>query len=120
MFELSVKSDFAAAHFLRGYEGKCKHLHGHTWKVEVVLGSRVLNSIGMVCDFMIVKRDLRELLEEFDHKNLNDLSYFKKYNPTTEHLAKYIFDAFSRRHKTLKVKRVTVWESDFCSVTYSP
>lgn len=119
MYELSIKSDFAAAHFLRGYEGKCKNLHGHTWKVELVLEGRELDKAGMVVDFAVVKKQLKEFLEELDHAHLNDLPYFKEINPTTENLAKYIFDEFPKRYRPLKVKRVTVWESDQASVTYS-
>ena len=118
MYELSVKSDFASAHFLRGYEGKCKTLHGHTWKVELVIESDKLVKIGMVADFAVVKKQLRDFLEELDHVHLNDLPYFKEINPTTENLAKYIFDEFPKRYGLIRLKRVTVWESDQASITY--
>lgn len=118
MFELSVSSDFAASHMLRGYEGKCKNLHGHTWKVEVVLAGDDLNDIGMVVDFALVKKQLRGFLETLDHVHLNDLPAFKDVNPTSENIAKYIFEQFSALCRPLILKRVRVWESDTSSVTY--
>ena len=63
MFELSIKGDIAAAHFLRGYEGPCKNLHGHTWKIEVTCISSQLDSIGMVADFAMLKKYLKELIK---------------------------------------------------------
>ncbi len=119
MYELSIKSDFASAHYLRGYEGKCKTLHGHTWKVELTIESQELDTIGMVRDFALLKKQLKEFLEELDHVHLNELPYFKDVNPTTENLAKYIFDGFSKRYGPVKLKKVTVWESDQASVAYS-
>ena len=119
MYELSVKSDFAASHYLRGYDGKCRDLHGHTWKVEVVLQKSKLNTIGMVVDFTVMKKKLREFLEDIDHHHLNDLPVFKKVNPTTENLAKYIFDGFSKECRPFKVAKVIVWESDNASIVYS-
>ena len=118
MYELAIKSDFSSAHFLRGYEGKCKTLHGHTWQVEVVILGEVLDSIGMVTDFVAIKKELKHFLEAIDHVNLNDLPYFKEVNPTTENLAKYIFDEFPKKYSGIRLKQVTVWESDHASVTY--
>ena len=118
MFELSIKGDFAAAHRLHGYEGNCKDLHGHTWKVEVVIAADQLDKIGMVMDFKIVKIKLKELLSKIDHVYLNSLAAFKENNPTTENLAKYIFEEFSLVCQPLQIKRVQVWESDSASVVY--
>ena len=120
MYELGVKGHFAASHLLKGYEGKCKDLHGHTWKVELVIESQKLDAIGMVADFAEVKKQLNDFLESLDHVHLNDTPPFNQTNPTTENLAKYIFDKFSQRHRFLKIKRVTVWESDTASITYQP
>ena len=120
MFELSIKEEFAAAHLLRGYEGNCKDLHGHTWKVETVLESPRLDPIGMVMDFKVVRMKLRELLSRLDHRYLNDLPAFKEVNPTTENLAQYIYEEFAKECRPLTVKCVRVWESDRASVTYFP
>lgn len=119
MYELSVKGDFCAAHFLKGYEGKCKTLHGHTWKVEVTIASEHLDKIGMVADFALIKKNLREFLETIDHVHLNELPYFKDVNPTTENLAKYIYDEFPKKYGPFTITKVTVWESDSASITYT-
>lgn len=118
MFELSIKGDFAAAHQLHGYQGNCKELHGHTWKVEAVIEGDQLDSIGMLMDFKVAKIKLKEILSTIDHVYLNNLPAFQKNNPTTEHLAKYIFEEFSKACHPLKVKRVQVWESETASVVY--
>lgn len=118
MYELTIKGDIASAHYLRGYEGKCKDLHGHTWKVEVVIASEELDNIGMVADFAVLKMQLKEFLTAIDHVCLNDLPYFKDVNPTTENIAKYIYTHFADVVAPLKLKQVQVWESDLASVTY--
>ena len=66
MFEVSVQETFAAAHFLRGYQGKCERLHGHNYRVEVTVAGEKLDSIGMLCDFVVIKRELRKLLERLE------------------------------------------------------
>ena len=118
MFELSVAGDIAAAHFLRGYDGPCKNLHGHTWKIEIVLVSETLDEIGMVADFAVIKKKLREFLHGLDHVCLNDLAYFKEKNPTTENIARYVYKNFASAVSPLKIKQVRVWESETSSVTY--
>lgn len=118
LFELSIKGDFASAHFLRDYDGPCKDLHGHTWKVEVAVTSPKLNRIGLVVDFRLIKRQLKDFLMIIDHVNLNEIAYFKKVNPSTENLAKYIYREFGKVVRPFKIKQVTVWESDAASVRY--
>jgi 6-pyruvoyltetrahydropterin/6-carboxytetrahydropterin synthase len=120
MYELAITGDFAASHMLAGYEGNCKNLHGHTWKVEAFLESSRLDSIGMVMDFKLAKKKLKDVLTRLDHVHLNDLAVFAHVNPTTENLAKYIFEEFSKECGPFKVKRVRVWESDSASITYCP
>ena len=121
MFELIIQTDFAAAHRLREYEGACENLHGHNWKVDVVLASERLNSLGMVVDFKEVKAALSEILGEFDHTYLNDNERFQTINPTTENIAKIICEELSARlPEGVRVKSVTSWESDRCGATYLP
>jgi len=109
MFELMVEDSFDAAHALRGYEGPCENLHGHTWKVQVFLEGKKLNRIGMLEDFKTIKKELRNILEEFDHRLLNDLAPFITKNPTSENLSEIIFEKM--KNKLRSVVRVTVWES---------
>ena len=118
MYELTIKSDIASAHFIPGYEGPCKNLHGHTWKIAVSLESQMLDRLGMVADFALLKKKLKEFLTDLDHVCLNDLAYFKEHPPTTENIAKYVFKNFSKMIAPLKIKQVQVWESEAASVVY--
>ena len=121
MYKLRVSSEFSAAHNLREYKGKCEALHGHNWKVEVVIAAKNVNRQGLVVDFHEIKNMVKAALEELDHNYLNQLDYFKKHNPTSENLAKYIFDEIKAQipSKKIRLQEVTVWESDQCSATYS-
>ena len=120
MYELTIDSGFSAAHNLRGYEGNCERLHGHNWKVRATLCAGKLNKLGMVADFRDVKKLLKEILGDFDHRYLNDLKEFRKTNPTTENIARIIHAKLSRKlPKNVRVKSVTAWESDACGATYS-
>ena len=117
MYSIKVEGDFSSAHNLRGYRGKCEDLHGHNWRVEVIICGMRLDKIGMLADFKIVKSKLYNILDKLDHKYLNDIAYFKKNNPTSENIAKYIYDRL--REQKLKVSSVIVWESEKCCATYS-
>ncbi len=119
MFEVCVVTSFGAAHNLRGYRGKCEELHGHNWKVETVLAAGKLDKIGMVADFTVIKADLKNVLSQLDHKYLNDVPYFKKINPTSENIAKFIYAQMKKLARPgVKISRVTVWETDTSFATY--
>lgn len=91
MFEVRVESDFAAAHFLRDYHGKCENLHGHNYKVYAHVRGEVLNEGGMLLDFTQLKGALRAVCKTLDHTNLNDLEVFDQ-NPSAERIAMFIYD----------------------------
>lgn len=116
MYCVKVEGHFSSAHSLRGYKGKCEDLHGHNWKVEVRARSQDLGPGGMVVDFKILKARLNALLETLDHTYLNRIPYFKKVNPTSENIAKYLFDKLEVSIPALDA--VTVWESENSSATY--
>ncbi len=119
MYELIVEADFAAAHSLRGYRGQCENLHGHNWKVQVVLKAEALDGLGMVMDFKEVKCALGEILEGFDHKHLNELASFKEENPTTENVSRVLYHELSKRlPQRISVSKVTTWESACCGASY--
>jgi 6-pyruvoyltetrahydropterin/6-carboxytetrahydropterin synthase len=118
MFELTVRSDFSSAHFLRDYNGQCKNLHGHTWQVAVTLAGESLNGIGVMADFVEMKRHLQSILEKLDHACLNDLEFFKVNNPTAENLAQYIYREYKALIAPLRLVKVQVWESDKADVVY--
>ncbi|MBD3379900.1 MAG: 6-carboxytetrahydropterin synthase QueD [Candidatus Omnitrophica bacterium] len=119
MYKVKVFGHFSGAHNLRGYKGKCEELHGHNWKVEVAASSEKLDDLGMVIDFTELKKSLKACLSGLDHKYLNDIEYFKDNNPTSENMAKYIFDRVSEIRKDVKIDSVTVWETETSSATYS-
>ena len=116
MHSVEVELHFSSAHNLRGYKGKCESLHGHNWKIVAVAEREKLNNLGMVMDFHDLKSHLRAILDKLDHKYLNSVSYFKKFNPTSENIAKYIYDLLKR--KVSGLKSITVWESHNSSATY--
>lgn len=91
MFEVRVQADFAAAHFLRDYNGKCENLHGHNYKVYAHVRGEKLNEGGMLMDFALLKNALRTVCKKVDHTNLNDLAVFDQ-NPSAERIAVYIYD----------------------------
>ena len=118
MYSLKVQGTFSSAHNLRGYKGKCEDLHGHNWVVEIVIKSGQLDNIGMVLDFKYLKKKLNACLEQMDHKYLNKLAYFKRINPTSENIARHIYDQLKPLIPLLSC--VTVWENSTSSATYEP
>lgn len=120
MFELKIISQFAAAHQLRAFHGKCEQLHGHNWKVEVYVTGNTLGDDGLLIDFGIIKADTKKALKELDHKFLNELTPFKEENPSSENIARYIYDYLSNslNNDKVKVSRVAAWESDTACATY--
>jgi 6-pyruvoyltetrahydropterin/6-carboxytetrahydropterin synthase len=118
MFEVSVRDHIASAHQLHGYDGPCKFMHGHTWKVEVVVTGNNLDEVGLLADFKVIKLKLKEILTPLDHVVLNDLQAFKGLNPSTENLARHIYRALKDNSSPLYLKHVQVWESDTASVIY--
>ena len=120
MFELSVEVSFSAAHQLRGYKGKCENMHGHNWKVQVSVMAENLNDIDIAIDFHDLKRMAREVVAPLDHAYLNDLFPFTEKNPSSENMAKWIFDSMKKKitEENVRVSAVTVWESDTASATY--
>lgn len=119
MYTVKVTSQFSGAHNLRGHKGKCEELHGHNWRVEAEASSKILNDMAMVIDFNDLKNSLNNVISVFDHKYLNEIEYFKKINPTSESIAKYVYDKMIEENPNLIIKAVTVWETDSSSAVYS-
>ena len=121
MYEITVHSHFSGAHRLRYLHGKCEELHGHNWKVEVSVVSNRLAKEGVVIDFGILKQKVEKVLKPLDHTYLNDLPYFSGIEPSSENIAKYIFDTLVPGMKKygVRLKRVTAWESDTACASYS-
>ncbi len=119
MYEVSIRKSFSAAHTL-DIGGKCENLHGHNFTVDVTVASKNLDSEGLVVDFRILKAWTDDVLEQLDHKFLNDLPVFQGINPSSENIARFIFDSLAERtdKNNLQISKVTVWESNTSWATY--
>jgi len=120
VYELTILSHFSGAHRLRSLHGQCEELHGHNWKIEVSVTSRRLNKGGMVVDFGILKQRVARVLKALDHTYLNELPYFSKKEPSSENIAKFVFDRLKAELKGQPVvlSQVTAWESETACATY--
>ena len=114
MFEVRVEADFAAAHFLKDYNGKCENLHGHNYKVFAHVKGTELNEGGMLLDFSLLKKVLKSVCKELDHTNLNDMEIFMN-NPSAERIAMYIFNQIIVKMKENNIDLSV--KDDFKSVT---
>ncbi|HBF42238.1 MAG TPA: 6-carboxytetrahydropterin synthase QueD [Desulfobacteraceae bacterium] len=120
MYELKIISQFAAAHQLRDFKGGCENLHGHNWKIEVFVTGQKLKKNGLIIDFRVIKDATKKVLDELDHKFLNELEVFKNLNPSSENISCHIFKSLSKKLNDgdVKVSKVTAWESDSSCATY--
>lgn len=120
MFELMIETLFSAAHQLRGYKGECEKLHGHNWKVQVYVLAEKLNEIDISIDFHTLKEVAEEVIAPLDHGMLNEIFPFTEKNPSSENIAKWIFDSLKKRldNENINLSAVTVWESETASATY--
>ncbi len=122
MYYLSVEKHFDAAHFLRGYRGKCEAMHGHRFNVVVSIKSSSLNEIGIAYDFTELKQHLGDVISRFDHTCLNDIAPFDRINPSSENLATLIYNELQPKlaGAPVSLSAVEVWESPQSRVSYSP
>lgn len=124
VFGIKVLLDFAAAHHIVGYPGDCARPHGHNYKLEIEATTPVLNPIGLAADFKTIKRMAKEVVDQLDHRNLNELPAFTAENPTAENIACYLFECLENQLRAnpetenLTLKTVTVWENDRCAASY--
>jgi 6-pyruvoyltetrahydropterin/6-carboxytetrahydropterin synthase len=124
MFEITVEESFAAGHYLREYKGKCENPHGHNYRVRVKLAGQELDKAGLLVDFKDLKELMKPVIERLDHQMMNDLTPFTTVNPSAENLAKHFYEETSAKLKSVtngrvRVKEVTVWETDSTTATYS-
>jgi len=122
MYEISIEQHFDAAHFLRGYRGKCEALHGHRFRVVVKIKSSVVNDIGIAYDFVELKQHLAAILTRYDHTCLNEVSPFDKINPSSENIAATIYNELQPEltEAPVSLSCVEVWESPQTGVIYTP
>ena len=121
LWRLTVRGEFASAHALRHYQGKCESLHGHNYSVEMVVeGETLTPDTELVVDFTVLKKELRTELGLIDHVNLNEYPPFDTVNPSSENLARYIYRNMKVRLAEMPIRlySVTVGETAMQSATY--
>jgi 6-pyruvoyltetrahydropterin/6-carboxytetrahydropterin synthase len=123
MFEITIEESFAAGHALRNYRGKCENVHGHNYRCHVTVAGEQLDEIGLLVDFVELKRVVHTVLDRMDHQWLNEFPPFDVLNPSAENMAKYIYDEVNGSLKTkegVRVASVRLWETDTASAIYRP
>jgi 6-pyruvoyltetrahydropterin/6-carboxytetrahydropterin synthase len=119
MYRISVYDYFSSAHQLKGYEGKCEEIHGHNWKVEIEVEGKGLDTIGMLIDFKDLKNILKDVIDELDHKMLNDIEAFKDINPSSELIARFIHNRIKGELPPgVDILSTSVWESENSKAIY--
>lgn len=106
MYHLEKTVVISSAHHLENYNGVCRNVHGHNWKITVYCKGKELDDVGMLIDF----RKIDQTVKLLDHTNLN--VHFRLLNPTAENIAKWICDKISFCYK------VTVEETEGSKCTY--
>ena len=122
MYQISVEQHFDAAHFLRGYRGKCEALHGHRFRVVAKIAASNVDDIGMAYDFVELKQHLGAILSNFDHTCLNDVAPFDEINPSSENIAANIYNKLQSKlaGASVSLSCVEVGESPQTGVIYTP
>ena len=120
MFDIFIKTHFSGGHHLRNYPGNCEKPHGHNWKVKVTVRAHELDQLGMGIDFKILKKEVNEVVDELDHCDLNEHPAFQKCNPSSEHIARYLFELLAEKLKADRytLHAVQVRETDTSGVIY--
>jgi len=121
MFEVTIEESFSAGHALRNYHGKCENVHGHNYRCQVTLAGEELDEIGLLVDFVALKKSVHAVLDRLDHQWLNDLPPFDKLNPSAENIARHIYDKVASGLPLppgVSIQLVKLWETDTCSATY--
>jgi 6-pyruvoyltetrahydropterin/6-carboxytetrahydropterin synthase len=123
MFEVTIEETFAAGHALRNYKGKCENVHGHNYRCQVSITGGELDSIGLLVDFVELKKTVHGVIDRMDHQWLNEFPPFDVLNPSAENMAKYIYDEVAAglaERQGVTVGSVRLWETDTASATYRP
>ena len=120
MYEVTVKTGFAAAHQLRLYDGKSENLHGHNWTAQVTVEADELDPIGVGIDFVKLKAMVEKNLSELDYHNINEVPPFDEQNPSAENIARWLFLKLKVEVNTnsTRIKRVEIFEMEGCGASY--
>ncbi|MBI4300497.1 MAG: 6-carboxytetrahydropterin synthase QueD [Chloroflexi bacterium] len=123
MYEVSVRVHFDAAHYLRGYQGKCENTHGHRFQIVLTVRADKLDEIGIAFDFTQLKELARSrVLARYDHVLLNEVEPFTNLNPSSENIAATIFANMEPELARLGVRLQSVqcWETPEQYAAYVP
>lgn len=116
MFEIKAQLYFSAAHHLLNYDGECENQHGHNWLVEAYVKGNRLDDSNILIDYKILKKHLKSVLDLLDHKDINELDDFKNISPSSEILAKFIYEKLK---KTVpQISKISVWETSNSCASY--
>jgi 6-pyruvoyltetrahydropterin/6-carboxytetrahydropterin synthase len=121
MFEVTIEETFAAGHALRNYRGKCENVHGHNYRCQVTLEGAELDDIGLLVDFVELKRVVHGVIDRMDHQWLNEFPPFDVLNPSAENMARYIYEQVTEGLKVregVRIAHVKLWETDTAHATY--
>jgi 6-pyruvoyltetrahydropterin/6-carboxytetrahydropterin synthase len=120
MYEVTVKTGFSAAHQLRYYDGKYENLHGHNWTAIVTVETRELDKIGLGVDFVVLKKNVADILSRLDYKNINEVPPFDLKNPSAENISRWLFGELATlmNSDNARLKRVEIKEFDDCGAAY--
>ena len=120
MYDVTVKTGFAAAHQLRLYDGKYENLHGHNWTAQVTVEADELDPIGVGIDFVKLKAMVEKKLSELDYHNINEVPPFDEQNPSAENIARWLFLKLKAEvnSNSTRVKRVEICEMEGCGASY--
>lgn len=131
MFRVTREFEFCFGHRLLDYDGKCRNIHGHNGKACITLESDSLDRLGMVVDFVEMKRAIGTWIDAtLDHTLLlqkndplvkslqasGEKVLAMEVSPTTENMAKMIYEYVES--KGLPVVEVTMWETPYSFATY--
>ncbi len=117
MFELKSQMYFSAAHHLLNYEGDCENQHGHNWLVEAFVQGDTLDKSNILVDYKVLKSGLKTVLDYLDHTDINELPEFKNISPSSEIIAKFIYEKL--KEKIGIVSKISVWETPTSCASYS-
>jgi len=121
MFEVTIEETFAAGHALRNYRGKCENVHGHNYRCQVTIEGAALDDIGLLVDFVELKRVVHGVLDRLDHQWLNEFPPFDVLNPSAENMARYIYEQVAEGlqvREGVRIALVRLWETDTAYATY--
>ncbi len=120
MYDIFVKTHFSSGHYLRDYPGSCEQPHGHNWNVTVTVRANQLDSLGMGIDFKQLKTHVNAVIDHIDHKNLNEMEEFSALNPSSENIARFIYEQLQQPldHERYRLFSVTVYETESSGLTY--